>query len=77
MVIILQSLVQRQIDFQEQTMPRFAAGNSVKTFIDNSHYRGDYRRIATRFKISTTTILVESNQSPDMVNIVNTGPSSW
>jgi hypothetical protein len=56
-------------------MPRFAAGSSVKMFIDNSHYLGDCRRIATRFKISTTTILVESNQSPEMVKVANTSPS--
>ena len=45
--------------------------------VNNYPYRIAYHGVEPGYRTSAPTTLVESNQSPEMVNIVNTGPSGW
>lgn len=54
-------------------MPRFAAMNPAKMFVDNSHYRGDCRRQYPRYKIITPATCIEADKKPEMVKVVNLG----
>ena len=58
-------------------MPRFSTDNPAKMFVNNCSYRSAYHEVEPGYRTSAPTTLVESNQSSEIVNVVNTGPSGW
>ena len=59
-------------------MPRFSIDNPSKMFMNNCSYRSAYHEVEPEYRTSAPANLLESNQSPEIVNnVVNTGPSGW